>query len=83
MDPIQETKPLFATQGGGYAVFEGGRYVWYGDIPGFINAQPGDPIPSEWGVVAVNRAAYEEMEMDREIADELRELGLQMSACDR
>jgi hypothetical protein len=62
MEIEQETKPIFATQGGGYAVYEGGRYVWHSEIPSFVNAQVGDPIPEEWGVVAVNEAAIDEVE---------------------
>ena len=54
--------PLYATQGGGYATYESGRYVWHSDIPKFINAQVGDPIPDEWGVASINDAAHREVE---------------------
>lgn len=49
---------LYATQGGGYATFKDGQYVWHSEIPDFLpNVKVGDPIPSEWDVVAINEAA--------------------------
>lgn len=77
----QETRPIFATQGGGYAVYEGGRYVWHSEIPAFVNAVVGDPIPEEWGVVAVNKAAIDEAE-ERATSGDIHSLGLEMSAHD-
>lgn len=58
--------PLYATQGGGYAVLRDGQYVWHSEIPDFINASIGDPIPEEWGVAAANRAAAIEAERMRD-----------------
>lgn len=60
----QDSRPVFATQGGGYATFDGGRYVWHSEIPPFINARVGDPIPDEWDVIAANDAARREIEED-------------------
>lgn len=57
--------PLYATQGGGYATWDGSQYVWLRDIPAFVNAEIGDPIPDEWGVRAANSAANFEAEMLR------------------
>jgi hypothetical protein len=54
--------PLYGTQGGGYASYENGQYVWHSEIPNFLNAQVGDPIPKEWSVVSVNEAAHREVE---------------------
>lgn len=61
-NPATSSIPLYATQGGGYATYENGRYVWHSDIPDFLNAQVGDPIPEEWGVVSINEAAHREVD---------------------
>jgi hypothetical protein len=42
-----------------------GVYVWDSEIPDFIDANVGDPIPEEWGVTAVNEAAHIEAERNR------------------
>jgi hypothetical protein len=76
---MQENRPIYATQGGGYAVYESGLYVWHSEIPDFINAHVGDPIPEEWGVASINEAAHRGVEaLDATIDDDLRELGLEM-----
>ncbi len=51
--------PLYATQGGGYATCKDGQFVWHSDIPDFVDAQVGDPIPEEWSTTAINEAARE------------------------
>lgn len=56
--------PLFAAQGGGYATLRNGRYVWHSEIPDYVNAQVGDPIPDEWGVVGINDAAHHDAYID-------------------
>jgi hypothetical protein len=76
---------LYATQGGGYATFKNGRYVWHSEIPDFVtDAKVGDPIPDEWDVVAINDTARHEDEQaglnayddfDREEEDEVPSLG--------
>ena len=50
--------PLYATQGGGFARFEGDMLVWHSDIPDFLgDAKPGDPVPREWDFLPANDAA--------------------------
>lgn len=61
MDTTNET-PLYATQGGGYAILKDGVYVWHSEIPSFLPDEIGDPIPDEWSVVSVNDAARQEQE---------------------
>lgn len=54
---------IYATQGGGYATFKNGRFVWHSEIPDFLpHAKVGDPIPEEWSVVAINEASRREDE---------------------
>ena len=65
--------PLYATQGGGYATFEGGQYVWHSEIPSWLNAEVGDPIPKEWSVTSANAAARRVIEED--IAWNIHEFG--------
>lgn len=62
---------LYATQGGGYATYVGGQYVWHSEIPEFVDAQVGDPIPEEWSVVAINDEARHETDdhFERAIQD--------------
>lgn len=57
-DPATSRTPIYATQGGGYATFNGVQYVWHSDIPDFVDAKVGDPIPEEWSVAAINEAAH-------------------------
>lgn len=60
--------PLYATQGGGYATYENGQYVWHSEIPDFLpEAKVGDPIPEEWSTVGINEAAR--IELDEEEGD--------------
>ena len=73
MNIQQDNRPIFATQGGGYAVYEHGQYVWHSEIPNFIFARVGDSIPEEWTVVPVNDAARREAKFDSE--PELFEIG--------
>jgi hypothetical protein len=57
--------PLYATQGGGYASYVNGKFVWHSEIPDFMiaeGAKIGDEIPEEWGTAAINTAAQREME---------------------
>jgi len=50
--------PLYGTQGGGFARFEGDTLVWHSDIPSFLGgAKPGDPVPREWDYQPANEAA--------------------------
>ena len=59
--------PLFATQGGGTALFDTttNSYRWH-EVPDWMamlsNGNPdkaviGDPVPEEWGLVPINDAA--------------------------
>lgn len=65
--PRHNEAPLFATQGGGYATYVNGKYVWHSEIPEFMDgARVGDPIPEEWDIVAVNDAAREVLEEDQD-----------------
>lgn len=53
-------RAVFATQGGGYAIWSDFEkcYVWHSDIPDFLgpNVEVGDPIPEEWGVAGPVRS---------------------------
>lgn len=47
---------LYATQGGGYAIFQDGAYVWHSEIPDFLpDAKVGDPIPEEWDLACTGQ----------------------------
>lgn len=62
---VNAGSPLYATQGGGYAMYENGKYVWHSEIPEFLpDAKPGDSIPEEWDLIPVNDAARNELEDD-------------------
>lgn len=62
---VTADSPLYATQGGGYATFTDGQYVWHSEIPEFMDdAKVGDPIPEEWDIIPINEAARLELEDD-------------------
>lgn len=70
-DPKSCNFPVYATQGGGYATFENGRYVWLAEIPSFINATIGDLVPEDWSITAVNDLARHEAEPKYDFDGEL------------
>ena len=75
--------PLYGTQGGGLATWDGTRYVWYADIPDFLtDAKVGDPIPKEWGVASANEAAHREVEEQENAAWDEHEFGPHQGFCD-
>lgn len=45
------TEPYYGTQGGGTAILQGDQLVWEEPPDWFTEAQVGDPVPEEWGVV--------------------------------
>lgn len=48
---MASTGLYYGTQGGGTAVEdEGGVMVWYEPPSWLDEAQPGDPVPTEWGI---------------------------------
>jgi hypothetical protein len=71
-DSLDVGFPLFATQGGGYARFQGGKLVWH-ELPDWCPAEGfapkvGDPIPEDWDYQPANEAAR------RQLADDDRDL---------
>jgi hypothetical protein len=44
-------EPYYGTQGGGTAVIRGGQLVWEEQPDWFTEAQVGDVVPEEWGIV--------------------------------
>ncbi len=55
-DPTSSDLPVYAVQGGGYAILVDGRYVWHA-IHGTVIAKIGQPIPADCGVYPANEAA--------------------------
>jgi hypothetical protein len=50
--------PLYGTQGGGFARYEGDTLVWHSDIPSFLgDVKPGDPVPRGWDFQPANTLA--------------------------
>lgn len=45
------TEPYYGTQGGGTAIMKGDQLVWEEPPDWFTEAQVGDPVPEEWGIV--------------------------------
>jgi len=55
--PVLFDGPVYITEWGGYATFDGQQFLWYADIPSFLSeAQVGDPVPEEWDVTLLQQA---------------------------
>ena len=62
--PLTVDLPIYQAHEGGYAILDETRcqYVWYWDIPNWVDdAQIGEPLPEGWTVAPFNDLAREEM----------------------
>lgn len=58
--------PVYGTQGGGLAKYEGNTLVWVEPpTEDFPDMKVGDPIPEEWGTAAANQRAQNEADRNR------------------
>lgn len=59
-EPTKDALPevaLYGTQGGGLAYFDdSGILVWH-KVPGWLKAEPGDPVPVVWDYQPANETA--------------------------
>ncbi len=54
--------PVYGTQGGGLARYQGDDLVWHEVPEDFPQFRIGGLVPEEWGTIPANAAAYKEMQ---------------------
>jgi len=57
MSIYEEERPLFATEQGGFVVYQDGGFFWHSGVPPHINAVVGDPVPDNLRRKPFNQAA--------------------------